>query len=40
MALDAANLAAELDRQLDLDDGSEALRAWLTAFAESQGIPI
>jgi phosphotransferase system, enzyme I, PtsP len=40
LALDAGKLALELDQQLDLDNGSEDLRSWLTAFAESQGIPI
>lgn len=39
LALDASKLACELDRHLELGNGDEALRSWLTTFAEAEGVP-
>ena len=38
-ALDAGKLGVELNQELDLEDGREGLRTWLTAFAEAEGVP-
>ena len=40
LALDVARLRETLDPLLDLDDGEDGVRAALTAFAESEGVPI
>jgi phosphotransferase system enzyme I (PtsP) len=40
LALDIGRLKAVLDPLLALDDGEDGVRAALTAFAESEGVPI
>jgi phosphotransferase system enzyme I (PtsP) len=40
LALDVGRLKAVLDPMLALDDGGDGVRAALTAFAESEGLPI
>lgn len=40
LALDISRLKAVLDPLLALDDGEDGVRAALTAFAESEGVPI